>query len=326
MKKLTFPEKVSLKDIDSNDDTFSISFPRNVGKLKASIQEIGLLTPLILRKKNGSHRLQIIAGYKRDIVLKELGAEIVPVYIFNEDELDDENALRLNLLENLYTREINHIEISNFLFKLRGLISLENDKIIDVYLPLLGLERSLHIFNKYLSLQNLINDFKELAVIKKIHLKILSRLSLLSHEDQESIFGLVKNLESGFNFINELLTLLEEISKRDGNTISDLISDQQISDIVLKDKISRDQKAKFIMLLLKEKRYPYIKEFEKKITGHIKNLKLPDTISIDLPENFENEAINMKLRFKDKKSYQEILDKLIQISDSKDFSKILEII
>ena len=324
MIKVTFPEKVRLQDIDTEDDTYSISFPKDIKELKESIQKIGLLTPLILRKQNGTKKFQIIAGYKRGIVLNELSAEVIPAYIFNKEELNNKNALKMNFLENLYTRELNSIEISEFLFKLKECINISDDKIVNVYLPLIGLEKSLHILNKYLSLQNLITGFKELAVIKKIHLKILSRLSLLSCKDQESLFGLVKNLELGFNFVNELLTLLEEISKRDGNAIFDLISDREINEILIKDKISRDQKIKSIMSFLKEKRYPLIKEFEMKINKHIKNLKLPNSISINLAENFENEAITMKLKFKDKKEYQEILSSLSRISDSEDLSAIIE--
>ncbi len=326
MIRVSFPEKVRLQDINTEDDTYSISFPKDIRELKESIRKIGLLTPLILRRKDETKKFQIIAGYKRAIALNALGTDVIPAYIFNKEELNDENALKINFLENLYTRELNSIEISNFLFKLKEYISISDDKIADVYLPLIGLEKSLHILKKYLSLQNLIAGFKELAVIKNINLKILSRLAFLSHKDQEAVFSTVKNLELGSNFLNELLTLLEEISKRDGNSIFDLISGQGINEILRQDKISRDQKIKSIMSLLNEKRYPHIKEFEKKIKEHIKNLKLPNTISIDLHENIENEDINMKLRFKNKKSYQEILDKLMQISDSEDFTKILEII
>src|SRR4030067_1257310 len=154
MVKVTIPGKVSLKDIDLGDDAFSISYPKFLETLKTSIQEIGLLTPLILRSKNSS--IQIISGYRRGIVLKELGVDFIPAYIFKNGELDNEEALRLGILENLYTREINHIEISNSLFKLEKDLSIEPEKIIETYLPLFGLEKSMLIFKKYISLRNLI--------------------------------------------------------------------------------------------------------------------------------------------------------------------------
>ena len=62
MIKVTFPEKVRLENIDTENDTFSMSFPREIEKLKASIREIGLLTPLILRGKDANSPLQIISG------------------------------------------------------------------------------------------------------------------------------------------------------------------------------------------------------------------------------------------------------------------------
>src|SRR4030067_1036115 len=156
MVKVTIPGKVSLKDIDLGDDAFSISYPKFLETLKTSIQEIGLLTPLILRNKNSS--LQIISGYRRGIVLKEFGVDFIPAYIFK----------------------------------------------------------------KFISLQNLIDGIKTLAVVKKFPLKTLAKLSLLSDKDQESFLELATELSLGFNLVNEFLTLLEEIAAIDRVSISDL--------------------------------------------------------------------------------------------------------
>jgi len=324
--KVTFPEKVRLKDVDLKDDTFSISFPKDVDKLKVSIREIGLLTPLILRGKDNHSTFQIIAGYKRGIALRELGVDCIPAYIFKYDEFDNEKALRLSLLENLYTRELNHIEISNFLFKLKEKLNIHSEKIIEDYLPLLGLEESFLILKKYLSLQNLVEGLKRLAIVKKFHVKILSRLSLLSHKDQEVMLDLAAKLDLGFNLANELLTLLEEIAGRDNVSISDLISDKSFAEILNREGMSRDRKTNLLISLLKEKRYPHIQDFAKQVKNHIKNLNLPNKIAIDIPENLEGEAVTMRFKFKDKKDYQDILNSLMKISESEDLSKILEMI
>ena len=324
MMKVTIPGKVSLKDIDLEDDAFSISYPKFLETLKTSIQEIGLLTPLILRSKNSS--LQIISGYRRGIVLKELGVDFIPAYIFKDGELDNEEALRLGILENLYTREINHIEISNSLFKLEKDLSIEPEKIIETYLPLFGLEKSMFIFKKFISLQNLIDGIKTLAVVKKFPLKTLAKLSLLSDKDQESFLELATELSLGFNLVNEFLTLLEEIAAIDRVSISDLLLDKSVNDILSIEDINRDVKTKLLISLLKAMRYPHIHDFKKSIKSNIKNLHLPHEIAMDIPENFEGGTIAMRFKFKNKKDYQEILSKLIEISDSEDFSKILEMI
>ena len=324
--RVTFPEKVKLQDIDTEDDIFSISFPKNDEKLKASIKELGLLKPLILRSKGGGKLFHIISGYKRSIALKELGINFVPAYIFNADELGDEKALRFSLLENLHTREINCIEVSNFLHNLKENLKVKEEKITEDYLPLLGLEKSTLILKKYLSLQNLVNGFKELAVIKKIPVKILSRLSFLPKKDQESVLKIATKLELGFNLISGLLTLLEEVSERDKVSISDLTADKSIADILERDGSSRDKKTKLLIAFLNEKRFPNLEKFERKIKSHINNLKLPNNVAIDIPENLEGDAVAVRFKFGDKKEYEEILNSLLKISDSGDYKKLLEMI
>ena len=324
MIKLPVPEKVKLKDIDSEDDIFSISFPKIIDTLKSSIQEIGLLTPLILRSKKSS--LQIISGYRRVFILKELCVDFIPAYIFKDGELDNKEALKLGIFENLYTREINHIEISNYLLKLEKDLSIGPEKLIETYFPLFGLETSMFIFKKYISLQSLIEGLKILAVAKKFPLKTLAKLSLLPDKDQESFLELATGLSLGLNLVNECLTLLEEIAARDRISISDLLQDNTVKDIMSIEDISRDMKTKLIISMLKEKRYPHIHDFKKSIKKNIKNLNLPNEIAIDIPENLEGGVISMRFKFRNKKEYQNILNKLIKISDSEDFSKILEMI
>ena len=105
-----------------------------------------------------------------------------------------------------------------------------------------------------------------------------------------------------------------------------MIKGKSINEILIKDKVSRDQKAELILSFLKEKRYPHIKEFERKIKNHIKHLNLPDEISVELPENFEGDSVTMRLKFNNKEGYRKILDVLIKIFDSEDLKKIMEMI
>jgi len=74
-------------------------------ELKRSIQEHGILEPLIVRPFNGGY--QLVAGERRYRAAKELGLEMVPVVI---KELDDRTVKEIMLLENLQREDLNPLE------------------------------------------------------------------------------------------------------------------------------------------------------------------------------------------------------------------------
>lgn len=75
-------------------------------QLKQSIEEHGIIQPLVLKKdKNG---YIIIAGERRWRAAKEAGIKEVPVVIM--DNLEDREVLELSLIENIQREDLNPIE------------------------------------------------------------------------------------------------------------------------------------------------------------------------------------------------------------------------
>jgi ParB family transcriptional regulator, chromosome partitioning protein len=76
-----------------------------LGELTKSIEEHGILQPLLVRKKGSSY--EIIAGERRFRAAKQAGLKKVPVLIW---EVEDEKALEMALIENLQRQDLNPIE------------------------------------------------------------------------------------------------------------------------------------------------------------------------------------------------------------------------
>jgi ParB family chromosome partitioning protein len=74
-------------------------------ELKASIQEKGVLEPLIVRQFGAGY--QIIAGERRWRACKELGLELVPCI---EKNVDDREMMELALIENLQRKDLTAFE------------------------------------------------------------------------------------------------------------------------------------------------------------------------------------------------------------------------
>lgn len=112
-------EKVVIKDlIERKSDEVSIDLvrpnpdqPRTLFKdeeleeLAQSIQNNGLLQPILVRPYNGSY--QIIAGERRWQACKKAGIKAVPIRI---KEADNTQALELALIENIQRSNLNPIE------------------------------------------------------------------------------------------------------------------------------------------------------------------------------------------------------------------------
>ncbi len=75
-------------------------------ELAASIRENGILQPLLVRRTE--HGFELVAGERRLRAARSLGMETVPVVV--REGVDDEQSLRLALLENVQREDLNPIE------------------------------------------------------------------------------------------------------------------------------------------------------------------------------------------------------------------------
>jgi ParB family chromosome partitioning protein len=76
-------------------------------ELTASIREMGVLTPLLVRRKKSDTGYQLVAGERRFRASQRAGLKTVPVLI---RDLTDRESLEVALVENLQRRDLNVIE------------------------------------------------------------------------------------------------------------------------------------------------------------------------------------------------------------------------
>lgn len=100
------PNLIAIKDIKANPNQPRKHFDKDaLNELSESIQSVGVLQPLIVRKVEDSY--QIIAGERRYQAAKLAGLKEVPVII---KDLDEINTLKIALIENLQRKDLNPIE------------------------------------------------------------------------------------------------------------------------------------------------------------------------------------------------------------------------
>ena len=88
--------------------------PEKQAQLVQSVREYGILEPLLVRPlKDGNYEL--IAGERRYRAAQAIGLQDVPIVV---KELDDQQALRVSLIENLQREDLNPIEETEAILEL----------------------------------------------------------------------------------------------------------------------------------------------------------------------------------------------------------------
>ena len=99
-------QEMSLNEIEPREDQPRKTFdPKSLENLKESIEEHGILQPILIRKAQDKY--EIIAGERRFRAAKLAGLTKVPVLL---RELDDNSVDEISLIENIQREDLNPIE------------------------------------------------------------------------------------------------------------------------------------------------------------------------------------------------------------------------
>lgn len=109
-----------------------------IEELAHSIDRNGLLHPLVLLKKNNGH-YKILCGYRRFQALKRLNRPQVEAKVYQESDFATEDFFNISLAENTKRRNLNPIEIGNFLESASAALGLNNAELAEQFGSTLGI-------------------------------------------------------------------------------------------------------------------------------------------------------------------------------------------
>ncbi len=145
-----------------------------LASLAASIREVGILQPIVVRKA-GDSAYELVAGERRLRAAKQAGLATVPVVV---RDTDDSDILREALIENIHRADLGPIELAEAFRALLEDLSLKQEELAER----VGVSRS-HIANTIRLLQ-LPLDVQQLLTDSKIQAG--HARALLSLGDQEA--------------------------------------------------------------------------------------------------------------------------------------------
>lgn len=97
---------IALEEISPNPYQPRLEFDElELRELAQSIHNYGIIQPVIVRKAKSGY--QLIAGERRYRACKMIGRRYIPAIV---QEMDDETALAMSIIENLQRKELNYFE------------------------------------------------------------------------------------------------------------------------------------------------------------------------------------------------------------------------
>jgi ParB/RepB/Spo0J family partition protein len=313
---------IPLEQIDLSDETFSVNFMPDFTKLRSSIEAVGLIQPVLLRKKPSGY--QIICGFRRISIFHELRMSEIESRVFGEKETDQSNLFSISLHENLATRGFNAVEIAIALEKLVHPFQLDRAAVVKTFLPLFSLEPNEKILNTYLTLAQMEDEVKTFVLKEEVSRSNIRRLATLNPHDRIAILSLVSPLKLSESRLREILILLEEISRRNQYTEKDIVQRSDIQAILSQKELTSSQKTDRLRKILMDLRYPRMRGMEEKFERKKRELNLPSNISLRHPPFFEGKGLRAEFQFETIEEYRSIVSSLSLIADKKEFQEIIQ--
>jgi len=313
---------IPLDQIDLSDDTYSINYLPDLQRLRSSIEEAGLIQPVFLRER--SERYQIVSGFRRISVTKELGRSEIESRVVGEKETDEFQLFSLSLQENLTTRGFNAIEKAIGLEKLIHRFQIPPEKVIKTFLPVFSLEPDEKILNTYLSLARMEDEIKRYVLKEEVSRTNIRRIGSLTPDDRMAMLSLISQLKLGENRLREIFTLLEEISRRNQRTLREIVARPEIQAILSQKELTPSQRTEFVKKVLTVLRYPKMEQMEKAFEKRRRDLSLPSNLSIHHPSFFEGRGLRVEFHIETMEEYRSILNSLSNLADKEEFQEMLE--
>jgi ParB/RepB/Spo0J family partition protein len=315
-------QKIPLQQIDLSDDIFSVNYLPDFKNLRSSIEEVGLIQPVFLRKRLGGY--QVVCGFRRISVMKELGKSEIESRVFEEKEMNEFQLFSFSLHENLTTRGFNTIEKAIALDKLIHRFQIDHAIVIKTFLPSFSLEPNEKILNTYLSLAQMEDEIKRYVLEEEVSRSNIRRLATLNPDDRMVILSLISQLKLGENRLREILTLLEEISRRNQCAEKDIVQRPDIQAILSQKELTPSHKTERVKKVLMGLRYPKRHQMEEEFEKRRRDLNLPSNLLIHHQPFFEGRGLRVEFEFETMEEYRSIVLSLSQFVDMEEFKELIQ--
>ncbi len=315
---------IQINEINIEDETYRISEELDSEPVLDSLKEIGQLNPVILL--DHTPLKIIVCGFRRIRALKELNEPQVLARILSKDDHSMLRRFELLLWDNLSHRQLNSLENSRLLYKLRNVCNIAEDTLVETYLPLLGLEPHKSVLKSYFRLDGIHPELRRCLMEDQLTFSSVDMLAAMPYPIQGRIALLMDKIRLSASLQRKVLDILEELSAMAGEAIDAPLNNPAVQSILDDSRLSSFQKGEKLHEELYCMKYPELSKALERFQAGKKALALPGSIRIIPPPFFENEELRVEFRAPNAERFRELADALQKAAQSTKLYELFKIV
>lgn len=323
-------KNILIKDIDFSCDFFKF-LPVNSDRQKnlcTNIKKNGILYPPVLIKSRNSEKFIVVNGFKRLFCALKLEEKSQDCLVMDFDVQSFIKGLHLRSSEknNENLDESLRFYTESRLYKIiLNIKKVFPDFDIDpVFNDFFGKNKL--FINKIIRFSDSPYFVQKAFFEGKIALPVLFNVLDYNEYEIKNIISFFNKLSPGLNRQREILVLAEEISHRDDKTISEVLNEDAINQVIENNKISKPQKLSLVINLLNLKRYPEMVNLREKFDLIAFESELNQNPRIIYPKNFEDSNFKIELNFNNIETCTKICKKINKSLEKGYIEKFLNLI
>ena len=285
---------IPLDAITLEDMAFVITFGRCCESLARAIELAGLINPPVLAKLPGQETYRIACGFLRVQALRQLGFTEIPARVL-QPGLRDAQILELALYDNVSHRQLNSVEQAGAVKRLLNYVP--ETKVIEYWLPLLGLSPSAKALESCLRIAGLEQEIKQALAAGAISGHSAVELAVLSAEDRLALFRLFSSVHLSVSKQAEIIETCRDLALRDGTDIQEVLSSEKIAAILAAPTPNPSHKAEQIRSFLRRCRFPRLTRKEDLFSALAKKLPHAGGVRLLPPQSFEGDTYRLEIAF-----------------------------
>ena len=157
---------------------------------------------------------------------------------------------------------------------------------------------------------------------KKLDKQFSDWLSTLEEADSVTVGRLVEILKPSLNQLKDFSSLAREISNRDNTSIAAQFESEEALAVLENEKLSRNDKLNSIGKILRDKRFPFKAELEKRLTKLQSDIRKNHGLKIEYPKDLEGVELKISISGKSPADFKEKSRQLEALSESKELEQI----
>ena len=318
-------EQIPTADIALDDEAFGVTYRPHMQRLLDSVAEMGVLTPLHLRRAAESAPLQLVTGSKRLRAARQAGQATVPALVHEADELSEQQAFLLAVHDNLACRAFNAVEKARILRRLRHDFRYPDADLIKQFCPLLDLPPRADTLEAYCTLAILDDALQAATVENGLPVDVALWVGNLGIADRQAVLPVFASLQLGSNRAQECAAYIDEVCQRDAHSAAALLERLGIPALLDDPQRSGPQKREAVRHALRQARYPQLTAHERRYREAARRLRLPPAIALRPPTYFENRQYQVSFSFSQRQELRQAAERLLEAADSDAMDDLLDL-